>query len=163
MPDIRVHAVSHLADLIAAYSGGSETLGQGVPDSAMAQAVVRTDPPDLADVVGQEEARTALELAAAGGHHLFLLGPPGSGKTMLAERLVSILPRLTREQSIDVLAVRSLLGVTAAELDVEGHAPVRGAAPQRHPGSHHRWRQQRCAARGDLAGPPRRAFPRRGS
>jgi magnesium chelatase family protein len=78
---------------------------------------------DLADVVGQEEARTALELAAAGGHPLFLLGPPGSGKTMLAERLVSILPRLTRDQSIDVLAVRSLLGVTAGELSLEGLPP----------------------------------------
>ena len=74
-------------------------------------------------MAGQHEARTALELAAAGGHHLFLLGPPGSGKTMLAERLVSILPRLSREQSIDVLAVRSLLGVRAEELEVEGVPP----------------------------------------
>lgn len=123
VPDIRVHAVNHLADLVAAYSGSSETLGLGVPDSAISPAVARADPPDLADVVGQAEARTALELAAAGGHHLFLLGPPGSGKTMLAERLVSILPRLSREQSIDVLAVRSLLGVTAGELDVEGLPP----------------------------------------
>jgi magnesium chelatase family protein len=123
VPDIRVHAVRHLADLIATYSGGSETLGPGVPDPVMAPALAVAEPPDLADVVGQDEARTALELAAAGGHHLFLLGPPGSGKTMLAERLVSILPRLTREQSIDVLAVRSLLGVTAAELDVEGLPP----------------------------------------
>jgi magnesium chelatase family protein len=74
-------------------------------------------------VVCQDEARQALELAAAGGHHLFLLGPPGSGKTMLAERLISIVPPLTRKQSIDVLAVRSLLGVTAEELDVDGVPP----------------------------------------
>jgi magnesium chelatase family protein len=123
VPDIRVHAVSHLADLVAAYSAGAGTLGLDAADPATAPAVPRCAAPDLADVVGQEEARTALELAAAGGHHLFLLGPPGSGKTMLAERLVSILPRLTREQSIDVLAVRSLLGVTAAELDLEGLPP----------------------------------------
>jgi magnesium chelatase family protein len=123
VPDIRVHTVAHLADLIAAYSGGSDALGVGVPDSAVPSPLPRPDPPDLADVVGQQEARTALERAAAGGHHLFLLGPPGSGKTMLAERLVSILPRLTRDQSIDVLAVRSLLGVTAAELDLEGLPP----------------------------------------
>ena len=122
VPDIRVHAVSHLGDLIAAYSG-SETLCLGVPDSAARPPVERPEPPDLADVVGQQEARIALELAAAGGHHLFLLGPPGSGKTMLAERLVSILPPLTRAQSIDVLAVRSLLGMTAAEVDLEGVPP----------------------------------------
>jgi len=125
VPDVRVHAVEHLADLMAAYASGSDALGVGSADDDRGAA---TDVParpraDLGEVVGQHEARTALELAAAGGHHLFLLGPPGSGKTMLAERLVSILPRLTREQSIDVLAVRSLLGVTAAELDLAGVPP----------------------------------------
>lgn len=122
VPGIRVHAVAHLADLIAAHAAGATSLG--VSDLGPVQPpLAPKTPPDLADVVGQEEARTALELAAAGGHHLFLLGPPGSGKTMLAERLVSILPRLTREQSIDVLAVKSLLGVTSAELSLEGLPP----------------------------------------
>lgn len=66
---------------------------------------------DLADVVGQTSARTAVEVAAAGGHHLFLQGPPGAGKTMLAERLPAILPRLTREESLEVTAVHSVAGM----------------------------------------------------
>ncbi|MER5452338.1 YifB family Mg chelatase-like AAA ATPase [Streptomyces sp. NPDC002764] len=66
---------------------------------------------DLADVVGQISARTAVEVTAAGGHHLFLEGPPGAGKTMLAERLPAILPRLTREESLEVTAVHSVAGL----------------------------------------------------
>ncbi|UFR02013.1 YifB family Mg chelatase-like AAA ATPase [Streptomyces sp. Go40/10] len=66
---------------------------------------------DLADVVGQTCARTAVEVAAAGGHHLFLEGPPGAGKTMLAERLPAVLPRLTREESLEVTAVHSVAGL----------------------------------------------------
>ncbi|MEU6305917.1 YifB family Mg chelatase-like AAA ATPase [Streptomyces chartreusis] len=66
---------------------------------------------DLADVVGQTSARTAVEVAAAGGHHLFLEGPPGAGKTMLAERLPAILPRLSRGESLEVTAVHSVAGL----------------------------------------------------
>ncbi|MEW2409415.1 YifB family Mg chelatase-like AAA ATPase [Streptomyces griseoviridis] len=66
---------------------------------------------DLADVVGQLSARTAVEVAAAGGHHLFLEGPPGAGKTMLAERLPAILPALGRQESIEVTAVHSVAGL----------------------------------------------------
>ncbi|CAM5378904.1 hypothetical protein GCM10010261_43680 [Streptomyces pilosus] len=66
---------------------------------------------DLADVVGQHSARTAVEVAAAGGHHLFLEGPPGAGKTMLAERLPSILPPLDRQASLEVTAVHSVAGL----------------------------------------------------
>ncbi|MER5404661.1 YifB family Mg chelatase-like AAA ATPase [Streptomyces sp. NPDC002769] len=66
---------------------------------------------DLADVVGQRSARTAVEVAAAGGHHLFLEGPPGAGKTMLAERLPAVLPRLTRGESLEVTAVHSVAGL----------------------------------------------------
>jgi magnesium chelatase family protein len=66
---------------------------------------------DLADVVGQLSARTALEVAAAGGHHLFLEGPPGAGKTMLAERLPAVLPPLGRQESLEVTAVHSVAGL----------------------------------------------------
>lgn len=67
--------------------------------------------PDLADVAGQPRPRKALEVAAAGGHHLLLSGPPGAGKTMLAERLTAILPALTRQESLEVTAVHSVAGI----------------------------------------------------
>lgn len=110
---IRVHNVSDLATLVSRYaqakqSGELPWTDVGPPlVTAPTQALA---PPDLADVVGQDEARLALELAAVGVHHLLLTGPPGAGKTMLAERLVSILPPLDREESLEVMAVRSLVG-----------------------------------------------------
>ncbi|MFJ4463331.1 YifB family Mg chelatase-like AAA ATPase [Streptomyces sp. NPDC088928] len=67
--------------------------------------------PDLADVAGQDRPRKALEVAAAGGHHLLLSGPPGAGKTILAERLPAILPTLTRQESLEVTAVHSVAGI----------------------------------------------------
>ncbi|MFJ8824469.1 YifB family Mg chelatase-like AAA ATPase [Streptomyces sp. NPDC102467] len=66
---------------------------------------------DLSDVVGQMSARTAIEVAAAGGHHVMLSGPPGAGKTMLAERLPAVLPPLTRQESLEVTAIHSVAGI----------------------------------------------------
>ncbi|MFF0187878.1 YifB family Mg chelatase-like AAA ATPase [Streptomyces sp. NPDC005244] len=66
---------------------------------------------DLADVVGQLSARTAMEVAAAGGHHVFLQGPPGAGKTMLAERMPSLMPPLSRQESLEVTAIHSVAGL----------------------------------------------------
>lgn len=67
---------------------------------------------DLADVVGQAEARYALEIAAAGAHHLAFTGPPGVGKTMLAERLPGLLPDLTRPEALEVSAIHSIVGAS---------------------------------------------------
>lgn len=66
--------------------------------------------PDLADVIGQHRARRALEVAAAGGHNTLFLGPPGSGKTLLANRMPSILPPLSEERAVEVAAIHSVAG-----------------------------------------------------
>lgn len=73
-------------------------------------------PGDLADVVGNEEAVEALLVAAAGGHHLFMVGPPGAGKTMLASRLPGILPDLDLDTALEVASVRSLGSLVVREL-----------------------------------------------
>jgi len=70
--------------------------------------------PDLADVVGQLQARFAVEVAATGAHHLMLSGPPGIGKTMLAQRLPGLLPALTEEESLEVTAIHSVAGLLSA-------------------------------------------------
>ena len=83
------------------------------------------DAPDFADVKGQESAKRALEIAAAGGHNIAMVGPPGSGKSMLARRLPSILPALTRREALEATAVHSVLGLTDAEHPLLVQRPFR--------------------------------------
>lgn len=81
--------------------------------------------PDLRDVKGQHTARLALEIAAAGGHSLLMMGPPGTGKSMLAQRLPSILPPLTTQERMEVLALRSLLSSASPQPADNGIRPFR--------------------------------------
>jgi magnesium chelatase family protein len=81
--------------------------------------------PDLSDVRGQRVGRRAVEVAAAGGHHLLMVGPPGSGKTMLAERMVGLLPPLTREESLEVSRVHSAAGEPLPTDGLVRRAPYR--------------------------------------
>lgn len=104
-----VRVATHLAD-VATSLAGSEALWQ-TPQTTTGQSArssAREESRDLADIRGQAQARRALEIAAAGGHSLLMIGPPGSGKTMLAARLPSLLPALTREQALEVAAIASI-------------------------------------------------------
>lgn len=109
VPGIQVVGVASLRD--AAIWHGAELAPIPV------EPILQPDPgdagehePDLSDVVGQEDAVHAMLVAAAGGHHLMMLGPPGAGKTMLAARLPGILPDLTVPEALDVTSIRSLGG-----------------------------------------------------
>ena len=81
--------------------------------------------PDFSQVKGQEPVKRALEIAAAGGHNVLMVGPPGSGKSMLAKRLPSILPDMTREEALEVTQIHSVLGLTDPEHPLITRRPFR--------------------------------------
>jgi len=121
---VRMRPVRHLAELCAALLGAG--LDEQVADVALPS--VSGAMPDLADVRGQPGARRALEIAAAGGHSMLMVGPPGSGKSLLASRLPGLLPPMTDDEALEVAAI--------ASISVEGFDSAQwGLRPHRSP--HH--------------------------
>ncbi|MGZ4758263.1 MAG: YifB family Mg chelatase-like AAA ATPase [Acidimicrobiales bacterium] len=102
-----VRAAASLTELLASLTGDEPWPTTPSPDDLAAQP----HPADLADVRGQALPRFALEVAAAGGHHLLMSGPPGSGKTMLAQRLPGLLPLLDHDDALETTRVHSAAGV----------------------------------------------------
>jgi magnesium chelatase family protein len=145
----------HGGALAREFHGGPELPGGPARGGAAAGAPFRPatrdgagSAPDLAEMLGQSTARRAAEVCAAGGHHLSLLGPPGAGKTMLAERIPTILPRLDRAAALEVTAIHSVAGTLPPQVPLLTDPPflaphhtaskaaiVGGGSGAIHPGS----------------------------
>ena len=128
VPAAQVIGASNLAQVLRYYGNHQVALPRGRKvnqTSPAPSAQSQASELDLSQVVGQSEARYALEVAAAGGHHLLMIGPPGAGKTMLAQRLPGILPDLNDADAVTVTSVHSLAGTLEAKKGLLRRPPLR--------------------------------------
>ena len=145
---IEVYAVDTLSELVDGLLG-KQLLRPAEPAMAAEDEKPEfTD--DFADVQGQFLAKRALEIAAAGGHNVLMAGVPGSGKTMLARRMSSILPELTREEALEVTKIYSIAGMLPQHGGLMKQRPFRSPHHNDIDHCHDRRRQHPATGRGDL-------------
>ncbi len=116
-----VYGIQNVKQLVDALNG-EITL---TPEPLWEPEILCDDVADFKDVLGQENVKRALEVAAAGSHNVLLIGPPGSGKSMLSKRLPSILPDMTWEESLEVSQIYSVMGLLTAKQPLLTHRPFR--------------------------------------
>ena len=122
--EIEVIPVDHLADVVE-FLGGRTPIAPVRVDTGELFRRSRDYPIDFNEICGQQQAKRALEVAAAGGHNLLMIGPPGAGKTMLAQRLVTILPDLSLTEAIETTKIFSVAGLLDRKEAILGTRPFR--------------------------------------
>jgi len=118
---LEVYAASHVSQILDHLSD----IKMLEPTAARSIEATPKFDIDFAEVKGQENAKRALEVAAAGGHNILLVGSPGSGKSMMAKRLVTILPDMTRDETIETTEIHSVAGLTTADTPILAERPFR--------------------------------------
>lgn len=122
---IRVYGCSHLKEVMAWLNDEREFVPFSVDLTQLFSHDVYREVVDFSDVKGQENVKRAMEIAAAGGHNIIMVGPPGSGKTMIARRLPTILPSLNLEEALETTKIHSVAGLLRNGVSLVTHRPFR--------------------------------------